>query len=168
MLSETLAQALDAMAQRHGWDPKAIAAVIHVETVGTFSPSIRNPASGATGLIQFMPATARALGTSTEELARMSAVEQLPFVERYLEQTLRGRRHLRRVDYYLAVFYPAAIGLALDTPFLREGSKEYEANRQAFDREGKGYIEPADLDRALARVYGQPVPTKKKSPQGGS
>ena len=40
------------------------------ESGETFSPSVRNAAgSGATGLIQFMPSTAKDLGTSTTELA---------------------------------------------------------------------------------------------------
>ena len=54
------------------------------ESGETFSPSVRNAAgSGATGLIQFMPSTAKDLGTSTTELADMSAVDQLDYVQKY-------------------------------------------------------------------------------------
>ncbi|EAR15442.1 hypothetical protein RB2501_13979 [Robiginitalea biformata HTCC2501] len=83
-------------------------AVINFETAGTFSTSIKNPFSGATGLIQFMPATASSLGTSTTQLAAMSFTEQLDFVEKYYrpyKQRIRGF-----VDLYLATFFPAAIG----------------------------------------------------------
>lgn len=52
-----------------------------------FSTTIQNRShgNGATGLIQFMPDTARSLGTSVEELARMSPVRQLDYVEKYFK-----------------------------------------------------------------------------------
>jgi hypothetical protein len=57
------------------------------ETGGTFSPSQKNAAgSSVIGLIQFMSTTAKNLGTSTSELAKMTAVEQLNYVEKYLKQ----------------------------------------------------------------------------------
>src|SRR5690606_39252201 len=75
---------VEAMAQRLGTQPEYLLAVMSFETGGSFSPGVRNGAgSGATGLIQFMPATARELGTSTDALARMSALDQLQYVERY-------------------------------------------------------------------------------------
>ena len=75
---------VEAMAARLGTRPEYLLAVMSFETGGTFSPAVRNAAgSGATGLIQFIPDTARELGTSTEALARMSATGQLEYVERY-------------------------------------------------------------------------------------
>ena len=75
---------VEAMAERIGTQPEYLLAVMSFETGGSFSPGVRNAAgSGATGLIQFMPATARELGTSTDALSRMSATEQLQYVERY-------------------------------------------------------------------------------------
>lgn len=47
-------------------DPSYLMACIAFETGETFSPAIKNSAgSGAVGLIQFMPSTAKALGTTT-------------------------------------------------------------------------------------------------------
>lgn len=78
---------VEAMAQRIGARPEHVLAVMSFETGGSFSPGVRNGAgSGATGLIQFMPTTARELGTSTEALARMTSVQQLEYVERYFAQ----------------------------------------------------------------------------------
>jgi LysM repeat protein len=78
---------VEAMAQRIGARPEHVLAVMSFETGGSFSPGVRNGAgSGATGLIQFMPNTARELGTSTDALARMNSVEQLEYVERYFAQ----------------------------------------------------------------------------------
>lgn len=84
-------------------------ACIAWETGRTFSPAVRNAAgSGATGLIQFMPTTAAALGTTTAALARMTAVEQLAYVERYF-QPYRGRLN-NLGDLYMGVLWPAGIG----------------------------------------------------------
>lgn len=86
--------------------------VFFIETAaaktGVIDHRISNSATGATGLIQFMPATAAALGTSTTRLKQMSNVEQLYYVEKYLSP-YRGRMR-SLADVYLAVFFPAAIG----------------------------------------------------------
>ncbi|WP_352421003.1 hypothetical protein [Proteiniphilum sp.] len=55
-----------------------------------------------------MPATARSLGTTTGQLRRMSNVEQLDWVRRYLAP-YRGKMG-NWLDVYCAVFWPAAIG----------------------------------------------------------
>jgi hypothetical protein len=60
-------------------------AAMAFETGETFSPSIKNKASGATGLIQFMRSTAKGSGTTTAALAEMTAVDQLDFVEKISE-----------------------------------------------------------------------------------
>lgn len=79
------------------------------ESAETFSPSITNMAgSGATGLIQFMPRTAEGLGTSTEQLARMSAEDQLNYVYKHF-RPFRGRLNSLS-DVYMAILWPAAVG----------------------------------------------------------
>ncbi|MGJ4730137.1 LysM peptidoglycan-binding domain-containing protein, partial [Luteimonas sp. SDU101] len=86
-VTEAFLRGVEEMAGRIGTRPEYVLAVMSFETGGSFSPGVRNGAgSGATGLIQFMPTTARELGTSTEALARMSAVDQLEYVERYFAQ----------------------------------------------------------------------------------
>jgi len=72
------------------------------------NPQAVNPISGATGLIQFMPSTARSLGTTTDVLKRMNNIQQLDYVLAYL-RPYRGKMK-SWVDVYLAVFYPKAIG----------------------------------------------------------
>ena len=50
-------------------DPDFLMACMAWESAETFRANIKNAAgSGATGLIQFMPSTARALGTTAEAL----------------------------------------------------------------------------------------------------
>jgi peptidoglycan hydrolase-like protein with peptidoglycan-binding domain len=81
--------AVEQMAERLGTKPEYVLAAMSFETGGRFDPSIQN-GIGATGLIQFLKSTALNLGTTTDKLARMSAVAQLAFVEKYFEP-FKGR-----------------------------------------------------------------------------
>ena len=94
-----------------GINPDFLMMVMYIETAHTFSPSIVNPITGATGLIQFMPSTAAGLGTSTAALKQMSNVDQLDYVFKHL-RTYVGRMN-SLVDVYFAVFFPIAIGKPL-------------------------------------------------------
>lgn len=86
------------------------------ETGVTFSPSKRNPASTATGLIQFMRATALNLGTTTEALAKMTAVRQLAFVYKYFKPFGSDLSRWDLADTYMAILLPSMIGKSLDSP----------------------------------------------------
>jgi lysozyme family protein len=96
------------IADRLSTDPNWLMAVMGFETGYTFSPAARNPGSTATGLIQFIESTARGLGTSTAQLARMTAVRQLDYVEDYYRPYNGRIRNLG--DAYLAVLWPVAVG----------------------------------------------------------
>ena len=105
------------------------------ESGGTFSPSIKNAAgSGAVGLIQFMPSTAQALGTNTQQLAAMSAVKQLDFVEKYF---LPKKGKLKTLeDVYMAILWPVAIGKPLEYVLFDKDDQDHP----------KRYIQNAGLD----------------------
>ncbi|MBD2102214.1 transglycosylase SLT domain-containing protein [Leptolyngbya sp. FACHB-261] len=138
---------LNQVAANVGTDPNNLAAVIHFETGGTWDPSIRNAAgSGATGLIQFMPQTAAELGTSVDDLAAMSAVEQLDYVEAYL-RPYRGNLNSLE-DTYMAVLYPAAIGKSNSTWLFWWGTTAYEQN-QGLDRNQDGVITKGEAVQRL-------------------
>jgi len=137
-----------AIARRLDMDPSHLMAIMAFETGRTFDPAITNRAgSGATGLIQFMPATARELGTTTGRLALMIAVEQLDYVERYL------RPYEGRIgdlpSAYMAVLYPRAVDRPDDHVLFRKGSKAYKLNR-GLDGNGNGEITKAE---AAAKVF---------------
>ncbi|MEM1240377.1 MAG: transglycosylase SLT domain-containing protein, partial [Cyanobacteria bacterium P01_H01_bin.26] len=115
------------MAGRLGMNPDYLMAVMGFETGGTFDPSIRNAAgSGATGLIQFMPSTARGLGTSTGALAGMSQLDQLDYVEQYLSPYAGQLNSLE--DTYMSVLYPAAIGRGAGHTLFNQGTTAYRQN----------------------------------------
>lgn len=123
------------MATRLGCDASHLMACMAFETGGQFSPSIRNFAgSGATGLIQFMPQTAAALGTSTEALSKMSAVDQLSVVESYFWPRRGKLKSLS--DVYMAILWPAAVGKPEDFVLFDKRDARFP----------KRYVQNAGLD----------------------
>lgn len=109
------------VAKNLGISPADLMAVMHFES--GMNPKAVNPYSGASGLIQFMPATAKGLGTSVESIRRMGIDSQLHYVYKYLLPYKGRMKDL--ADVYLAVFFPAAIGkpnsYALQTKRLSAG-----------------------------------------------
>ena len=117
------------------------------ESAGTFSPLIKNAAgSGATGLIQFMPRTAIGLGTTVENLAHMSAVEQLVWVARYFKPYAKRIHSL--TDMYMAILLPSAIGKP-DDHKLFTGGNAYRQNA-ALDANNDGAITKAEATGRVA------------------
>lgn len=130
------------IAKRQGIDPNWLMAVMAFETGNSFLPYEKNPGSSATGLIQFTSGTATSLGTSTTKLARMTAVEQLDWVEKYFEQ-YKGR--IKNMgDTYMAVFAPRdGIGKPDSAVLYTSPSAEYNRNA-GLDSARKGYITRGD------------------------
>src|SRR5690606_7469662 len=82
---------VEAISARIGTKPEYLMAVMSFESGQSFRPDVKNPLSGATGLIQFIVPTAQGLGTSTYALSQMTAIEQLDYVEKY-SGTYKGER----------------------------------------------------------------------------
>ncbi len=120
-----------------GIDPSYLMAAIAFESARTFSASIQNPYSGAVGLIQFMPATARGLGTSTAALKQMTPLAQLDFVRLYFLPNSGKLKDLN--DVYMAILWPRAIGRAASYVLFAQGSKEYRQN-QGLDVNNDGVV----------------------------
>ncbi|WP_394064553.1 transglycosylase SLT domain-containing protein [Alcaligenes sp. WGS1538] len=120
-------------------EPDHLMACIAFESAESFRPDIRNAAgSGAVGLIQFMPTTARALGTTSAELAAMSAERQLDYVLAYF-MPYRGRLNSLG-DVYMAILWPAGIGKANDWVLWDRDTKPaaYRQNSGLdLDRDGR-------------------------------
>lgn len=88
-------------------DPNWLMAIMYWESNKTFSPSITNPI-GAVGLIQFIPSTAKSLGTTSSALKNMTAVQQLDYVYKYY---LPYKGKLKNyIDTYFVTFFPLAVG----------------------------------------------------------
>jgi hypothetical protein len=129
-----------------GCDPSHLMSAMAFETGETFSPAIRNKASGATGLIQFMPKTAKSLGTTTDDLAAMSAVGQLDFVEKYLDP-FKGKMSMLS-DVYMTILFPKAVGKPEAFVLFKSPSTAFEQNK-GLDANKDGQVTKAE---AAAKV----------------
>jgi hypothetical protein len=143
-VSNDFARGVIAVCRDLGWGadhPSWLMACMAFETAETFSPSVCNAAgSGAVGLIQFMPATAADLGTTTENLRLLSATSQLAYVQRYFKPYAARIRSL--LDMYMAILLPSAIGKA-DDAVLFSGGVAYRQNA-GLDANRDGLITKAE------------------------
>lgn len=129
-----------------GCDPSHLTSAMAFETGESFSPSKRNTKSGATGLIQFMPRTAVALGTTTDELAAMTAIDQLDFVQKYLRPFKNKMNTVS--DVYMTILFPVAVGKPEAFVLFKKPSKQYEQNK-GLDANKDGEVTKGE---AAARV----------------
>lgn len=131
---------LNRVAQKFNINANDLLAVMLVETGGTLNPAIRNKKSGATGLIQFIPSTARGLGTTTDDLAKMTRAQQMKYVEKYFDNKLPQGATGGQI--YAAVFLPAFIK---EDVLTVRGEAYYNAN-VGLDYNNDGKISRSDLD----------------------
>jgi hypothetical protein len=97
------------IADNLGCPADSLMACMAWESGESFRSNIKNGAgSGATGLIQFMPSTAKALGTTTAALAKMRPEDQLNYVYKYF-QPYAGRLN-NLGDVYMAILWPKGVG----------------------------------------------------------
>lgn len=145
------ASEVNRLATKYGVPPNALLAVMQFES--GFSPSIRNAAgSGATGLIQFMPSTARALGTTTDALAQMSRAEQMVYVEKYFDQFASRLSGGSIDDIYMAVLWPAAAGKTDEYVLFSRGTRAYEQNI-GLDKNKDGTVTKFEAAATVRSIY---------------
>jgi hypothetical protein len=113
-----------------------------------FNPQARNPQSGATGLIQFMPSTARGLGTTAEDIAAMDELDQLALVHQYFLPYAGKLRSLS--DCYMAILRPRAVGGSQDDTLFEVGSGAYEGNA-ALDLDHDGRVTESEATSFVAK-----------------
>lgn len=139
------------ISERLHCNPHDLMAVINAES--GFNPQARNKRSGATGLIQFMPRTAEALGTSTEELAEMSALDQLEYVEKYLQtikkSVFKKDHNLTGAELYALIYLPKN---AAKEEIAHQGTAYYRLN-SGLDKDKDGIISKSDLAQVIQSKY---------------
>lgn len=119
------------VSRRLGIKPNWLMAVMRSES-GLNHRAV-NPESGNVGLIQFGRSTAWALGTTLEELLRMSAVRQLDYVEKYYQE-VKGRIKTPGLLYVYA-FGPAYFDAPGSSVMARGRSAEYHGGK--YGRDGR-------------------------------
>ena len=161
--------------------PDYMMATMYMES--KFDAAAQNPKSQATGLIQFMPTTAKGLGTSIEALKSMKAIDQLDYVEKYYKQFGTLVTKIKEpAESYLLVFYPAAIGKGDDYVLgseksddyarkVAEQNKIYDVNKNGFITKGEvlqyqreHHYKEVYLNLSNANASETPAPTASSGP----
>lgn len=106
-------------------DPSWLMAVMAFES--RLDPTAVNASTGASGLIQFMPDTARGLGTTVEAIRQLGALEQLDLVARYFAPFVGRLASLS--DCYMAVLWPEAVGHGDEEVIFPGGTRAFLLNR---------------------------------------
>ena len=108
------------IANRLGKDPNLLMAGMALETGRTFLPTAGKGTSYV-GLIQFGDDAAESVGTTRADLLKMTALEQLDYVEKYLKK--KNDKIKTLTDFYLSILMPVDVG------------KGNEPNHVVFDNE---------------------------------
>jgi hypothetical protein len=159
-IDQDFAASIESLGNDLGVDPMYLANTMYAES--RLDPSVKNMAgSGATGLIQFMPQTAANLGTTTDELSRMTPVEQMEYVRRYFSADNLGAGRLRDLqnnpsqhNVNMAVFLPSMIGKPVDTQIPQKYWRQNGSIRTPAD-----YTRSAE-ERVNAYIQSNPADTQ--------
>jgi hypothetical protein len=118
---------------------------------------------GAVGYIQIIPSTAKALGTTTQYLAKLTPLQYLVYVRKYFEQSnIKKLGQPRSVyDVYFMIHYPVATGKSDSYVLYRKGSAAY-ANNSALDVDKDGLVTVANVKKWFNKFvpYGYDVSAK--------
>ncbi len=138
-----------AIAAKLGISPDWLMVVFKIES--SMNSRAVNPKSQAVGLIQFMPSTARSLGTSPEALKAMSNVDQLDYVYKYFKPYTG--RFSSILDLYTVTFFPRALGQTdgyiLKTDTLSAGT--IAAQNSPYDLNKDHQITYGELKAAITK-----------------
>ena len=130
---------LASISNKHGFSIEELVNTIQKES--NFQTGAINAAgSGATGLIQFMPRTAKDLGITTSKLAIMDELEQLEYVDKYFT-----RNHKKGNHPYLSIAYPASHSRGADDIIAKKGSAIARQNPAWQDPDGN--VTKRSIDR---------------------
>ena len=131
-----------------------------------------NIASNATGLIQFMPDTARGLGTTVDALKKMSNVAQLDYVKKYFQ----GGKYNSYLDLYLKTFYPRGLtekdNFILGSEVSDARARKIAQQNKAIDLNNDGYITLKEfkewtksrIPKDALQILSQTLETVQKNP----
>lgn len=136
-------QRVEEIAEKVGTLPEWLITMFSFETGGSFSPAQNTANSSAVGLIQFVSATAQNLGTTTAELASMTAIQQLTYVEAYLIDQINQNKVLNTLEaLYTAIISGSADSnvnkILFTSPSTTYNNNEYlDINNDGIIRTGE-------------------------------
>ena len=179
-IDQAFAASIESLGNDLGVDPMYLANTMYAES--RLNPSIENEAgSGAIGLIQFMPETAENLGTTTDELSRMTPIEQMEYVRKYFSADNLGAGRLRDLrndpsqhNVNMAVFLPSMIGKPLDTQIPQKYWRQNGSIRtpgdytRSAEKRVNEYIQSNPVDTQTDEMLSQEQPEDSFRPENDS
>jgi len=155
---------LHKIAQALGISYDTLYKIIKFETAGSFSPSSKDPNNVSVGLIGFTERTARGLGTSKAELAKMTAVQQLDYVYQFYKNAgVQPGEDIGTI--YMRTFMPAFVNASDSTVLGKKGGgdlilpsgkssglslhKVWEQNPAFAKSKGRNYFTVGDVKSSI-------------------
>lgn len=135
-------------------NPNWLMVIMYFESARTFSPSKFSYTKNYVGLIQFGHIAAKDLGTTVLKLSRMTAIQQLDFVEKYYKMWFRYLKISAPrafVDFYLITLFPSKVNKGHDAVIESKSIKGVafaRANR-VFKPNSRGVITVGEVHRVL-------------------
>lgn len=160
-VSKEFVRRVKAWCASKGFPPLAaswLMACMYFESAGTFDPSIQNKAGAqAFGLIQFMKGAAKDLNVPLDVIRKMDQLTQLDLVFKYFEFWMKvGKKFTQLEDFYLTIFYPAAVGKAADVVLFDKNDpkwlKHYTQNK-GFDFDKDDKITVGEISSTIYTAY---------------
>ena len=153
---------VEEVSQGLGINPNWLMTVMFKES--GLDSKIQNKSTRATWFIQFMPDTAKALGTTVEELKNLSPLSQLDYVEKFYQ----GKKDYSSFkELYLQTFFPVARKYMDDPNYVFEtrGVSRYQIAKQnpGIAPKGSTEITMRDFDNYIAGIVDKNVPEEFKS-----
>lgn len=135
-------------------NPNWLMIIMYFESARTFSPSKFSATKNYVGLIQFGHIAAKDLGTTVSKLSKMSAVQQLDYVEKYYKMWFRYLKiSLPRsfVDFYLITLFPSKVNKGHDAVIESKSipGKAFAKANKAFKPNANGLITVGEVNRVL-------------------
>jgi len=132
--------------------PEWLMAVMYSES--SFDAARSNgKGSGAAGLIQWMPATAKDFGTSVYKLKKMDHIQQMDYVQKYFERVKKKYGSFNTLtEVYLAILYPRAIPQDYCYTLYADPTEAYKKN-EILDEDSDGRVTVSDIDKRMKRLY---------------
>ena len=130
---ETFNTSVNDVSDRLGINPESFIRAMNIETAGTLNPAIQNPHGSASGMIQFTASTAKALGTTIEEIRKLPREGQVELAGEYFE--MKAKAHGFNTsdlqtpeDVYMAIAAPDGVGDPDSRILFKKDSNEWDVN----------------------------------------
>lgn len=150
------------ISDKYGFSVKELVDLIGHES--SFNSKSVNKKSKATGLIQFMPRTAKDLGTTTSAIKKMDILGQLDYVDKYFK-----RNHRKGAHPYMTVAYPKAGSWDPHRVIAGKNSKIAKQNPGWVDVNGnvtrasiENFVDPDGQDVYDPKSKPKSIPDKEK------